>query len=794
MGDQKHIINKQVLEIRLNDKKDAHLIQDAFSRAYWNHIPTVIERIIDKYSSNAEIIKIDKLEIDIGGISVDKLNSDFPQKVEKLLEEFIIVQLHEKSLGDELDFTTHKDYSNTEQDKNNFQIRSDVDNNLEILNHFLITGSFPWWCRKDSEFTIQRLVEDLLEKSSLRLKSLLFNLFLKPNTIKRFIYQFPEKIIIKTLHVLEPINAPLLLELMDGLLKIQSIHPFVGDSEIVLKEKLWNSILKYITDNQHTLTTSQIDDIQLTKQIISQLIIPSGNEILNPKDLFHFLSKISESIKIIITKNQTYNLTKLDSNIKILLNKVKEPENTINNISDIYTQINSEARTQLEIFIYFLQTGKLIYNNDNTERQSIQLIAEDLLDKTPDKTRDILLNFLEDKLIRKRFINQFSDDFIVRTLKILISSTNNSIDEFIQTISKVLSFNTLNNIFNSTFRENIWNIILIYITKNQQLLIANNTDEIESISHILIYYLNQINADKVIINEILGNKTISKKQEKNIKQFLLVNDLEITTEWHNDSEEIQNIEKTDVISNSEKPITTIESINENQTIKDKSVPSEIIINKSNIDNTIKQITATESIDENQALKDKSVFENAVTKGSNSNKSADIYPQPKVDSEHINNAGLALLWPFLVMFFERLNLVKDRKFISAESKYRAIHLLQYLATEQEETPENDLLFNKILCGTDIYESIPLGFNITENEIEECNALLQSVIDNWTVLKNTSIHALRTTFLQKEGILNKQTNGWKLYIERTTIDVLLDRLPWSISMILLPWSNEMIYVEW
>jgi hypothetical protein len=581
---------------------------------------------------------------------------------------------------------------------------------------------------------------------------------------------------------------------MDGLLKVQSIHPFVDDSEIVFKEKLWYSILKYITDNQHFLATSQKDEVELANQITSQFIIQSGNETLNPKDLFHFLSKISENIQVTITKNQIHNLTKLDSNIKKLLTKIREPENTINTISEKSIQINSEEKTQLEIFTYFLQTGKLIYNNDNTERQSIQLIAEYLLNEIPDKTGTILLKLLEDKLIRKRFINQFSDDFIIRTLKILILSSTNSIAEFVETITKVLSNKSLNNITNSKFRENIWNLILTYVTKNQQSFKVNSSDEIESISHILIYYLNQSKADKTTINEILGNKTISKKQKKNIAQFLKVNDIDIITEWHNDSEEIQNIEKTDVISNSEKPITTIDSINENKAIKDIFESNEIKINKSNIDNTIKQITATESINENQAVKDKSLFENALTKSSNSNESAEIYPQPEIDSEHINNAGLVLLWPFLVMFFERLNLVKDKKFINDEAKFRAIHLLQYLATEQEETPENDLLFNKILCGTDIYEPIPLGFKITENEIEECNALLQSVIDNWTALKNTSIHTLRTTFLQKEGILSKQTNGWKLYIERTTIDVLLDRLPWGISMILLPWSNKMIYVEW
>jgi hypothetical protein len=168
--------------------------------------------------------------------------------------------------------------------------------------------------------------------------------------------------------------------------------------------------------------------------------------------------------------------------------------------------------------------------------------------------------------------------------------------------------------------------------------------------------------------------------------------------------------------------------------------------------------------------------------------------PGSESEHISNAGLVLLCPYLNRLFERVNYVKNKQFINDPAKYRALHLLQYLVTEQEETPEHALLLNKIVCGIVLNEPVPLGFKITENELAECNGLLQSVIDHWTALKNTSIHGLRGTFLQRDGILSKQPGGWKLNIERTTVDVLLDRLPWTISMIALPWSKEMIYVEW
>ncbi|MGZ4159166.1 MAG: contractile injection system tape measure protein [Bacteroidia bacterium] len=33
-----------------------------------------------------------------------------------------------------------------------------------------------------------------------------------------------------------------------------------------------------------------------------------------------------------------------------------------------------------------------------------------------------------------------------------------------------------------------------------------------------------------------------------------------------------------------------------------------------------------------------------------------------------------------------------------------------------------------------------------------------------------------------------------MEKTTIDILLDKLPWGISIIQMPWSTEMVFVNW
>ena len=83
-------------------------------------------------------------------------------------------------------------------------------------------------------------------------------------------------------------------------------------------------------------------------------------------------------------------------------------------------------------------------------------------------------------------------------------------------------------------------------------------------------------------------------------------------------------------------------------------------------------------------------------------------------------------------------------------------------------------------------------------ETADGLIKAAIGYWTVLKNTSPEGLRETFLRRSGKLSNRAEGegWRLQIERKTVDILLEKLPmgWSYSVIKLPWMAEMVFVEW
>jgi len=85
-------------------------------------------------------------------------------------------------------------------------------------------------------------------------------------------------------------------------------------------------------------------------------------------------------------------------------------------------------------------------------------------------------------------------------------------------------------------------------------------------------------------------------------------------------------------------------------------------------------------------------------------------------------------------------------------------------------------------------------LTTEYIIEADGLLEAAIAQWEILQNTSVSGLREGFLQRPGMLFSKNGDFYLRIEKSSIDVLLDYLPWNLGMIMLPWMKILLRVEW
>jgi hypothetical protein len=174
----------------------------------------------------------------------------------------------------------------------------------------------------------------------------------------------------------------------------------------------------------------------------------------------------------------------------------------------------------------------------------------------------------------------------------------------------------------------------------------------------------------------------------------------------------------------------------------------------------------------------------------------LFHEADVDEEgmYIANAGVILLHPFLATCFSRLQWWGEGRFADEAAREKAVFLLYWLATGSEEAPEYALVLPKILCGFSPETVMPGKITLTEEEYAEAGELLQMVLFRWDKLKGSSVEGLREGFLQRGGKLFRRNERLILLVEGQAVDVLLDYLPWGLSVVKLPWLQEILYVEW
>jgi hypothetical protein len=161
---------------------------------------------------------------------------------------------------------------------------------------------------------------------------------------------------------------------------------------------------------------------------------------------------------------------------------------------------------------------------------------------------------------------------------------------------------------------------------------------------------------------------------------------------------------------------------------------------------------------------------------------------------VHNAGLVILNSYIPILFDRLGHVEEGKFISTERQYQAIHHLQHVVTGLEETQESDLVLNKVLCGLNVYEPLPIGIEISLEEKELIEGMITSSIQHWSAIGDSSVEGFRGNWLVRDGILRELEEHWELTVAKRAYDILMNQSPFSFSIIKMPWMSKPLHVNW
>ena len=163
---------------------------------------------------------------------------------------------------------------------------------------------------------------------------------------------------------------------------------------------------------------------------------------------------------------------------------------------------------------------------------------------------------------------------------------------------------------------------------------------------------------------------------------------------------------------------------------------------------------------------------------------------------VPHAGLVLIHPFLPQLFLAAGFEAVRRWDpSAPSTTRAAALLHFAATGDEEPYELQLGMIKLLLGLAPETPLPVaGGLLNDTDRDEALGMLTAAVGHWKALRRSSVAALRSSFLCRPGLVRRDDNGWRLYVEPASVDVLIARIPWSVSLVKLPWMPIPIHVDW
>lgn len=480
------------------------------------------------------------------------------------------------------------------------------------------------------------------------------------------------------------------------------------------------------------------------------------------------------------------------------------------------------SESKLDAFFHFLQHGTTAWWNQKEEKSFTKKMLFEITESQFFEER--FLKSLRDQVQQNRLIQQFKTE----ELQILFLGVFNKpvgYETFLSTIKKI-DFKSY------IIRNKVWKFFIKATINNNFSRIVNEVqEEIEickrtkafNSSKNLTQFLQELTSQERIFRsqfnskeqkefkkkkegssiEVVNTEFISKKEEKKSDVSIDKLDKVGVKKNQNKTEELILPKNESSKSNSQKTPEKVDNQNKKEVLKKKKTSSKEKSKEVKEELRIKMQAKSKNLYEDKGvnLKTEKITDDQkraeykrrhqeALKNTFSSKN-EVVSEPK--SHLIRNAGLILLHPFLKQFFNSCGFLdKENKIIKPNE---AVHLLHYVATKKEQQFENNLIFEKFLCNLPIQSSIERNIVLSDELKEKSEELLRAVLQNWSILKNSSNDLLRNEYLQREGKLDLTKDNPTLTVERKTQDILLDtKLPWNLSLCKLPWMKELIFTNW
>jgi len=375
-------IQKLVLDVRVNVDKSNHEVFNKFSSiANSQAIPT-ISNYFDAIIPKEVVIVIDHLDLNLGVIKYEDLETIFKDKLLAALKDTFSKYFNEA--GNYL-----------AQSNNLFTVKNLPDNQLAFVKYYLIYGRAPWWA-ESSSINFSDSILQVINQSPSAFRKLLYEIGRSETVRKRLAYTLHESVVKKVIHILEPSQAEYIFQYHTTVTKLNRVKQTVKGEEKDFKRSLWYVILTYIIYNRggvfnrreflkqnlynvSTLYNLQFNDLisLLYKGLKENKSIKENRILSDLYDDIFYLAQETNSIEI----NQKSSTNKKDKKL-----------------------VNSEEaiKEQLAVLHYYLERGSFSISLFNYSQNDILSILDALLNYHS----DLFIRYLKSVKLNAHMINR----------------------------------------------------------------------------------------------------------------------------------------------------------------------------------------------------------------------------------------------------------------------------------------------------------------------------------------------------------------------------------------------------
>src|ERR1700674_1827717 len=229
MADLVHSVRAETLEIEVASEALALALQPRINDLNRQRLLPVVERVLGELDVPGRHIRIGRVAVDLGELPLTGLEESAETALYHALRQAIEAALR----GEET------------PDAGAVHARSQDEAQLELLEHYLQSGTLPFWAPR-GDFSADAAVRALAASDPQALATLIRRLAPDRRVLERLVLQLDEASLQAVLALLEPGNAALIIAYLLDLRQIHRVQPVLELDDAKFARLLWLLALSYV--------------------------------------------------------------------------------------------------------------------------------------------------------------------------------------------------------------------------------------------------------------------------------------------------------------------------------------------------------------------------------------------------------------------------------------------------------------------------------------------------------------------------------------------------------------------